>query len=59
AIDKIFSNINLQMEAYMQYYSFLLNNYNQIDQKKAKETTTQIVKSISEYIKEMNAINNK
>jgi len=59
AIDKIFSNINLQMEAYMQYYSFLLNNYNQIDQKKAKETTTKIVKSISEYIQEMNAINNK
>ncbi|MCG3253372.1 MAG: PadR family transcriptional regulator [Candidatus Heimdallarchaeota archaeon] len=59
AIDKIFSNINLQMEAYMQYYSFLLNNYNQIDQKKAKETTTQIVKSISEYIKQMNALNDK
>ena len=59
AIDKIFSNINLQMEAYMQYYSFLLNNYSQIDQKKAKETTAKITKSISEYIKQMNALNDK
>lgn len=59
AIDKIFSNINLQMEAYMQYYSFLLNNYSQIDQKKAKETTAKITKSISVYIKQMNALNDK
>ncbi len=59
AIDKIISNINLQMEAYMQYYSFLLNNYSQIDPKKAKETSTKIVKSISEYIKQMNALNDK
>ena len=59
AIDKIISNINLQMEAYMQYYSFLLNNYSQIDQKKAKETSTMIVKSISEYIKQMSALNDK
>lgn len=59
AIDKIFSNINLQMEAYMQYYTFLLNNYSHIDQKKAKETSSKIVKSISEYIKQMNALNDK
>ena len=59
AIDKIFSNINLQMEAYMQYYSFLLNNYSQIDQKKAKKTSTNIAKSISEYIKQMNSLNGK
>ncbi|MBY8995720.1 MAG: PadR family transcriptional regulator [Candidatus Heimdallarchaeota archaeon] len=59
AIDKIISNINLQMEAYMQYYSFLLNNYSQIDQKKAKETSTNITKSISEYIKQMNSLNGK
>ena len=59
AIDKIISNINLQMEAYMQYYSFLLNNYSQIDQKKAKETSTKIVKSISEYIKQMSSLYDK
>jgi DNA-binding PadR family transcriptional regulator len=59
AIEKIISNINLQMEAYMQYYSFLLNNYRQIDQKNAKKTSANIVKSISEYIKQMNSLNGK
>jgi len=59
AITKIMSNINFQMEAYMQYYTFLLNNYSHIDEKKAKETTTGIVKSIREYTKQIKASNDK
>ena len=53
-INEMISNINLQMEAYMQYYSFLIENYEAIDSKMAKKTRSQIVKSIEEYIKSIN-----
>ncbi len=50
-IHKMISNINLQMEVYMQYYSFLLNNYDAIDLKKATKIRNQILKSIEDYTK--------
>ena len=50
-IHEMISNINLQMEAYMQYYSFLIDNYEAIDPKMAKKTRNQIIKSIDEYTK--------
>ncbi|MHA1221057.1 MAG: helix-turn-helix transcriptional regulator [Candidatus Heimdallarchaeota archaeon] len=52
AIKEIFTHINLQMEAYMVYYTFLLGSLSEIDKKKAEETTRMIVNIINEKIKD-------
>ncbi|MBN1330609.1 MAG: PadR family transcriptional regulator [Candidatus Heimdallarchaeota archaeon] len=49
-IKNIMKNINLQMEAYMQYYTYILNSYSALDEQKAKEVASEIVKTISTKI---------
>ncbi|NHK31893.1 MAG: PadR family transcriptional regulator, partial [Asgard group archaeon] len=49
-INKMISQINKQMEVYMIYYSYFINNYAKIDPKRADEIKANILKSMKDYI---------
>ncbi|NHJ40146.1 MAG: PadR family transcriptional regulator [Asgard group archaeon] len=51
-IDKMTSQLNKQMEVYMVYYSYFIQNYSKINAKRANEIKENIIKSMKNYIEE-------
>ncbi len=51
-IEEMMDKINLQMEAYMQYYTYILKSYAELNYKKAKKISSQIVETIKIKLEE-------
>ncbi|HUT81181.1 MAG TPA: PadR family transcriptional regulator [Candidatus Bathyarchaeia archaeon] len=51
-INEVIKNINLQMESYMQYYTYILKSYSELNEQKAKEISSEIIKTINTKIKQ-------
>ncbi|NHJ47358.1 MAG: PadR family transcriptional regulator [Asgard group archaeon] len=50
AIDKMISQFNKQMDLYMIYYTYILNNYADIEPEKANKIKANVLKSLEEFI---------